>query len=308
MNFNLTQILEDLKTNTIEKVAETVTVPVVATSAQTDLEQVLTKQANEGNPEMSNVQVKGRELADAVIGLLKQATDGTPPIAENRVQSETTAMATQSTAGMAETPRVGNSMTQVLQQLVANSAANGAVDPLALYQDAAGSGSEATTTVPLVNKDGKDVNATAEGADDIEKIAAVAALIDGGYSFDEAFDMVKQAAAALEEEEFEQVKIAAVNQLMTEGFSIENAVALVKEAGMFSKKSTATKAVEKAGEIAAGAKEGMKAHAGKIAAGAGAVGGAAGYAAGRSHEKKAAVLEFLLENGVDLAVAIGMVG
>ena len=71
----------------------------------------------------------------------------------------------------------------------------------------------------------------ANEADHQEKLAAVSALCEAGYDFDSAVALVKQAEVALANEGTEIEKIAAVQDLMGQGASFEEAVALVKEAG-----------------------------------------------------------------------------
>jgi hypothetical protein len=73
--------------------------------------------------------------------------------------------------------------------------------------------------------------------DDIEKVAAVAALIDAGHDFEEAVALVKTAEEMLAEEaqgehmdSLEQVKLASVNELMARGVDLSTAVAAVDEA------------------------------------------------------------------------------
>lgn len=255
MTLSLDDLLNSLTEDTgVEKVASATEVAAStanASDAAAELEKTLTKQANETEVKtpMATPQEKGHAIADSILSLVKQAMDGLAPTApENRLISETAAQVAHSTAGLAETDRSGT-MTEVLQSLVANSAANGAVRDEALAENAAGSTDEtAGEAENMASSDGEDLDA--EDADEVEKVAAVVTLVDNGFDFDTAVEMVKQAAAEIEEEEFEQVKIAAVNALMDEGIDLESAVALVKEA---SKIDGAKKAIGAAAKKAKGA-------------------------------------------------------
>lgn len=63
-----------------------------------------------------------------------------------------------------------------------------------------------------------------------EKVAAVQALVEAGYDFETSVDLVKQAEAAIQADEFEQEKQAAFNALVGAGVDFDTAVALVKQA------------------------------------------------------------------------------
>lgn len=147
---------------------------------------------------------------------------------------------------------------------------------------------------------------------EIEKVAAVNELMENGIDFEDAVELVKQASAELLEEDAEYTdleKIAAVADLMDEdGLSFEYASELVKEAAA---KETALKYAGKAKDFVLGGaskaktaiKEGvtkadLKGKGGKVmqhikdnpkayaagAAGAGIAGAAGGYAASRRNK------------------------
>lgn len=183
-------------------------------TAAKELEDLLTKQADEVNTDMSNVEQKGRAIADAVLGMVKQAIEG-----GNNVVVETAVQAAQSSAGQAETPRQGATITQTLKGLVANGLGNGAVRQDAMDENVDKGGDEASVG-----------GAPAASNDEVEKAAAVSTLVQSGIDFDQAVDMVKVAAEQLEAEEGEQIKQAAVAALVNEGMDIESAVVLVKQA------------------------------------------------------------------------------
>lgn len=64
-----------------------------------------------------------------------------------------------------------------------------------------------------------------------EKAAAVSALVEQGHDFEDAVNMVKAAADAIEAEEISQVKQAALSHFIGAGFDFETAVGLVKRLG-----------------------------------------------------------------------------
>ena len=196
-------------------------------TAERELEDLLTKQANEVNTDMSNVEQKGKAIADAVLGLVKQAMDGNA----NQVISQTSAQAATSSAGIAETPRQGASITQTLQGLVSNGLAAGAVRPEALDEHLDHGGDEANTGAAGAHMTSSDGHPTmAVSQDEVEKTAALVTLVDMGVDFNSAVEMIKVAEVELQAEEGEQIKQAAVAALVNEGMDIESAVVLVKQA------------------------------------------------------------------------------
>lgn len=68
--------------------------------------------------------------------------------------------------------------------------------------------------------------------DQHEKMAAVEALVADGVDFDEAADLVKQAAEALATEATSHMKQAALAELVSQGVDFDQAVELIKQAGV----------------------------------------------------------------------------
>jgi hypothetical protein len=64
-----------------------------------------------------------------------------------------------------------------------------------------------------------------------EKAAAVSELVGQGFDFEDAVNMVKEAAAEIEREEASQIKQAALSHFIGAGFDFETAVNLVKKLG-----------------------------------------------------------------------------
>lgn len=221
--------------STMEKKASQAQAPAAVTSkVAMDLEEHLTKQANEVIPAMTPSQ-QGQNLAHQVLALIKRANDESlnPTVIGNNVTNETSNIAAMSTAGQQLQPNQGNP-NQVLQMTLAQALQSGAVHPDQLDLNVVQPGvDEGNGQMPLTDMAG-NYNLNAQGpavnADNIEKVAAVATLIDNGVDFDSAVAMVKQAEESILAEQDEMMKRAAVNDLIGKGYDVETAVALVKQA------------------------------------------------------------------------------
>jgi hypothetical protein len=140
--------------------------------------------------------------------------------------------------------------------------------------------------------------------DEVEKAAAVSALVADGIDFASAVEMVKAAAEEIEYEENTQIKQAALGALLDRGVDFDQAVAMVKQAGALVPVNAGRALVAKGGAAAKGLSRGAKL--GLAGAAGAAVGGAAALAAKRGQEKKAAV-SALVDAGVDFDQAIALV-
>lgn len=251
----------------VEKAASVAPAPELSGVAK-ELEDHLTKQANEVSPDMSTQ--KGRNIAAGVMALVKRALDegSMAPAGPNNVIAETAAQAASSSAGQQAIPKDGN-ITQVMQAVLQNGLATGAVGPDQLYLNSIAQGQdEGNSPIGLMSSDGHDINAVAPGAsmsEQVEKVAALVHLVDNGVDFDSAVNLVKQAEQEIFAENYEQEKIAAVNDLMAQGYQIEDAVAMVKEAASLQQAGYAVrKAFRGAKDSASGAYESAKSGAGRI--------------------------------------------
>lgn len=233
--FSLDALLDGAGLNTespLEKQASVIQKPVVTTTAATELEAHLTKQAQEETPNMTTPSQQGQQIALNVLELIKRAND-TGMVGGNNLINETSAMVGMSSAGQLQ-DNMGNP-NQVLQNAIANALANGAVHPDQLDLNVMNQGADGGNThIPLQDMAGNyDLNAVGANqmaSDQIEKVAAVATLIDNGYDFDQAVELVKQAEQEILAEEDMQIKQAAVNTLMSQGYDVNTAVALIKQA------------------------------------------------------------------------------
>ena len=330
--------------NTEQETQEEVSSEEQGTSASDQLQDLLTKKAsaseestNEEDKDMNKqaAENQGRQIADAILGVLtKQADEGS-----NNTTRETAQMVNEQNVTTEQTPVEGRSVTETLKGIVQRGNQTGAVHPDKLALNSTDEKDEASGGPALTSSDEhpveelpqSDLSKTAEEDmseqdDNMQKLAAVGELMDLGYEFEDASDIVKEAAAELEEEEsegeYEHTKLATVNSLMEEGMNFDDAYNLAsqamdqleKEAGS---KTTAVKGAYKGakGRIAdamgkggvggavqsgyrtarAKAREGaaiaggnMKTYPGRYAAGAGAAGaaGAAGGAAAASKKDK----------------------
>lgn len=238
--FSLDALLDGAGLNTespLEKQASVIQKPVVTTTAATELEAHLTKQAQEETPNMTTPSQQGQQIALNVLELIKRAND-TGMVGGNNLINETSAMVGMSSAGQLQ-DNMGNP-NQVLQNAIANALANGAVHPDQLDLNVMNQGADGGNThIPLQDMAGNyDLNAVGANqmaADQIEKVAAVATLIDNGYDFNQAVEMVKQAEMEILADEDMQIKQAAVNTLMGQGYDVNTAVALIKQASAMDK-------------------------------------------------------------------------
>ena len=92
-----------------------------------------------------------------------------------------------------------------------------------------------------------------DGAEEeVEKVAAVNALMNTGFDIFSAVDMVKAAEQELLYEQDMQIKQAAMNELLNAGVDFELAAAMVKQAGVREMAATAGAAMSRAGAAAKG--------------------------------------------------------
>lgn len=200
--------------------------PVAATQ-----EEEMAKQASE----------QGALLAEALLMKVAEQLGEAPVV--NNIQADQALTVAQKEQVIAPAPE--GTANQILQAIVANAQATGAGSDNALDAVVAQEGA-AQTAEP----------AELTAGDEVEKAAAVSALVGEGIDFADAVELVKQAEFELMAEasdEFE--KAAAVSALVGEGIGFGDAVELVKqaeqemlkEAGIADLAGRAAKAVRGAG-------------------------------------------------------------
>ncbi len=203
------------------------------TSVAGQLEGLLTKKASDETTSEESIdmnkeaQETGIAIADAVLGMLKEADEGS-----NAVIQQTEELVDQHDDATELTPREGNTVTETLKGIVARGAADGAVHPDKLALNAVAAEETGKNGPDLETSDDNEVeNVESDlGKEAHEKLAATAHLMDGGYSYEDAVSLVKEAAEEIEAEDFEQVKLATVGALVEEGLDVESALELTKEA------------------------------------------------------------------------------
>lgn len=201
---------------------------------------------NKENTKMSKqASVAGKALAYAILTKLASAGDvatengvtaGTVPqknIVDNALmvgQDSAKIQAVPGTDGAGN----GGSVNQIFDAIVTDAMSEGAT----AYDQTQSSGASAGEGAAIY----QGVTANGHADESQEKMAAAITLVENGFDFDSAVDLVKEAAEAIEEEEFTMAKQAAVGELIGQGFDFDTAVELVKEA---SKVSTVGKYVGK---------------------------------------------------------------
>lgn len=218
---------------------------VASADAATELENALLNNVGENNTMTKSAHEQaGQSIAEAILaGLTKQA--------ENNVIAETSTMVAEDDKKVLDTPVAGRTVNEVAKDLIARAGANGKTHvPELPAQIAAAEGGaqtagrdpvpsnldkQASETLSALISDGvpfeEAVELVKEAAailnSDLEKSAAVSHLIDNGVDFENAVALVKQAS---EEDEYTELeKSAAVNELVSQGYAFEDAVAAIND-------------------------------------------------------------------------------
>lgn len=186
---------------------------------------------------MNTAQFAGQALAQSLLTKLASAGDMTttdgifPGALPNKAQIDNAQMAAEQSSTIAPTPTKdsmgngGGSINQIFDAIVAKAMSQGAVahDQITQTGIAPLEGAVEQHAVP---------NGVPSVSDEVEKVAAVTALVNSGFDFDSAVDMVKAAEYELQAEEDGQIKQAAMNDLIDAGVDFALAAALVKEASV----------------------------------------------------------------------------
>ena len=277
----------------------------------------------------------GKALAQALMQKLAATGDtntvnGIPEgVVPNKTQVDLAAQVAEHDAIIQPTPmgmvpgKPAGTLNQIFDAIIADAQGQGVVSSVIQTPVAPAEGAPNARQTPNQEDVESFVGAEGEGQ---EKAAAVSALVNEGWEFDDAVALVKQASDELEAEEDALIKQAAFNELMAQGYGFEDAVHLVKSAGAFQAAAKAVggsnrvirkgavmaeKATRAVGAGAARATDAAKsaagyakANPGRVAAGAaGAAVGAGAAAAAMGREKKAAV-DQLMAYGVDFDSAV----
>lgn len=200
-----------------------------------ELEGVLSKTASENQPgddsEMNTTDM-GNSIAKQILekvaaeGNNNGNTSGTQAVIE-----QTSTLVAGQDAATEPTPVQGKTVTETAKAIIDRGSRDGGnvIDGKESLEE----GGIATPTSDGTNIDNtpSDLSKTAEEIeDDIEKVAAIATLVDNGIDFDDAVELVKEAEEAILADEYEQIKVASVNALIAEGVDMTSAVLATEEA------------------------------------------------------------------------------
>lgn len=183
--------------------------------------------------------VAGKALADSLLQKLAAAgdfttTNGIPAgVVPNKAQVDNAQSVAEHDVRVQPTPTAdakgdnGGSINQIFDAIIADAMSAGAATPDELPHQSLSSAEGATEAHSAPNA------VEAEGVgEEVEKAAAVSALVNSGFDFTSAVEMVKAAAEELAAEHSTQVKQAALSQLIDAGVDYSLAIAMVKQAGV----------------------------------------------------------------------------
>lgn len=235
-----------------------------------DIQRRMASTQTQETPMNKSAQFAGQALAQA---LLKQAAagdvnthDGVPAgVVPNKAQVDNAWMTSQSDDTVMTTPTTdaignnGGSVNAIFDNIIQRAMAQGASSTDQVH---------GTGLAGLEGAVEQRVSPENTPEDEVEKVAAVAALVDSGFDFGQAVSMVKQAETQILAERHEQVKQAALVNLLGNGVDFDTAVSLVKSAGVGEYAHKAYGAAKgyatRGAEAARGAYGAAKSHAGAI--------------------------------------------
>lgn len=184
--------------------------------------------------------VAGKALADSLLQKLASTgdlttVDGIPAgVVPNKAQVDSAALVAEHDARVQPTPTAdakgdnGGSVNEIFDAIVADAMAAGAATPHELGHNS----TSAAEGAIVGHQAPASINPVGVGGDEVEKAAAVSALVGSGFDFDSAVEMVKAAEEEILFEEGEQIKQAALGELVDAGVDFELAAALVKQASI----------------------------------------------------------------------------
>lgn len=180
----------------------------------------LVKQASQAS-QTSNKETEMKKLAELIMEKLAEEGAVEAMVAEGAVPNLATQNNLQNVAQQdattQPTPGGEGTVNRILTAIVENAAAQGV----------------GTDDVPAAIGMGQPAAPEAEvddADDEVEKAAAVSALVEAGLDFESAVGLVKQAETELAAEGLEIEKAAAMDELLAAGVDFDSAAALVKQA------------------------------------------------------------------------------
>ena len=185
--------------------------------------QLKAAQTNSENNEMAkSIMQKIAQVVGEATTSPAAAVNTAAAVAPNMIQSGNEVMTAQDDAKVLPLPGAEGTLNSILEAIVARAESQGAVSANLVDGDKPASSAE--------THDGDTSASVAQEADEVEKAAAVSALVGQGCDFASAVELVKQAEEALAVEADQQEKIAAINVLVGAGYDFDSAVAMVKQA------------------------------------------------------------------------------
>lgn len=229
--FDNSKVLPNNQAGTIDAPLETTVENGIARGAKSDniVDEIEDKkQTKEAQIKSENEQM-AKSIMEKIAQVVGEATT-TPAAAVNTagatapnlIQASNAVMTAQDDAKVQPLPGAEGTLNSILEAVVARAKDQGAVSEDLVNGDAPASGAEVA--------DGDSSASVAQEADEVEKAAAVSALVDAGCDFASAVELVKQAEEALAVEADQQEKVAAVNALVEAGYDFDDAVTMVKKA------------------------------------------------------------------------------
>jgi hypothetical protein len=148
-------------------------------------------------------------------------------VSPNLIQQSNAVMTSQDDSKVLPLPGAEGTINNILEAIVARAKDQGGVSADLVNGNAAAGESQTAAQDQYFDEAEGSV---AQAADNIEKAAAVSALVEAGCDFYDAISMVKQAEESLAEEADQQEKMAAVSTLVEAGYDFDTAIQLVKQA------------------------------------------------------------------------------
>lgn len=203
-----------------------------ALKLQAALQKTASHNVNHEENMTSQAKQIGAALADQLLVKLAYAGDentadgvafGSVP---QKIIQDDSALVHQDDTKIQGMPGAGGSVNQIFDSIVADTLAQGS----ASYDQAHTTGVTSVEGVAAATASPEAAAAGATEEDDLQKTAALNHLVQNGFDFESAYDMVKQAEAELVYEQDQFEKQAALQTLVGQGYDFADAVALIKQA------------------------------------------------------------------------------
>ena len=192
-----------------------------------ELDKKAEEQTNMENSKMAkNIMQKIAQIVGETLTTPAVAANTIAATAPNLIQSSNADITKFDDGKVKALPAADGTLNNILEAIVARAEAQGATSDNLVDGDLPPSGASGDKEVhsPAVSATG------VTNGEEVEKAAAVSALVEAGCDFDSAIAMVKEAEQLIRNDEDQQEKIAAVNELCAYGYDFDTAIELVKQA------------------------------------------------------------------------------